>query len=264
MIFFLSFLACGSDDYGDCEHYIACSEATGQPVTALIATYGPDGSCWQGGADLAEQCRAECSDGITILLEGDGKGLPECEAAEEPAGDNPIVPEELWESWQYEVESACDEGETIYFIYGEGYDDGSGGFTATEWWYGFGSDPFDYDNDTVDTLEFTLVAPMTAAEISGWGVSEAERGYETLRNATDNQSGVPYGDDTEIGYIFDTLNPNGGLNYENRMLVYRVSEGRNGRSASEWGEVGKSFYYPDDESALDGAGRFVWQARRCY
>lgn len=263
MTLLLSLIACGKVDQGNCEVYIDCSEAVGLPTAGLISSYGPNGSCWSEDADSMALCRSECDDGIAILVEGDGKGLPECEATQEPAGDNPRVPEDLWDSWQYEVESACDEGDTIVFVYGEGASDADGNFTATETWYWFDDTPLEYDDDAVDILTF-VGTPMSVSDINSFVGSEPEEGYDTIRNAEQNESGANYGDDTDVRYIFDTLTPNGTLNFENRMLVWRAMETSKGWDVKEHGVTGKSFFFPESDVLLAPPATYVWEARRCY
>ena len=67
-----------------------------------------------------------------------------------------------------------------------------------------------------------------------------------------------------VRYIFDTLTPNGTLNFENRMLVWRAMETSKGWDVKEHGVTGKSFFYPESTEVLAPPATYVWEARRCY
>ena len=48
---------------GVCAQYLACAEET-DPLAgaALVAAYGPEGTCWSGDAALWEACASSCED----------------------------------------------------------------------------------------------------------------------------------------------------------------------------------------------------------
>lgn len=54
-------------DTGDCPEYLACTESLGQPSALLEATYGADGTCWNGKEDEQKLCRAACTDYLATL-----------------------------------------------------------------------------------------------------------------------------------------------------------------------------------------------------
>jgi hypothetical protein len=66
-----------------CEAYIECAaEHAPAQLGELIEAYGPSGTCWQGGADLATTCDNACQAGLEDFEDAFGPG-----ACEPPGGD---------------------------------------------------------------------------------------------------------------------------------------------------------------------------------
>ncbi len=67
-----------------CDAYIECAaEHTPSELGQIIETYGDDGTCWQGDADLAQTCNGACLSALESFEEGLGP-----DACEEPAVDD--------------------------------------------------------------------------------------------------------------------------------------------------------------------------------
>jgi hypothetical protein len=61
----------GGGPQGICASYVSCATATNpEGFGAVVSTYGSDGSCWKGSAELAAQCDAACKTGLQKTLEG--------------------------------------------------------------------------------------------------------------------------------------------------------------------------------------------------
>ena len=62
-----------------CEEYVACLAAVApQAVPEALAAYGPDGSCWSGGSELAATCGTACEQSMKEYHDVDAVLCPEC------------------------------------------------------------------------------------------------------------------------------------------------------------------------------------------
>lgn len=161
--------------------------------------------------------------------------------------------------WVHSCENSRD---AQAYILGEATTDAQGNFTATETWFWLTDDDGPDDDDGYDVLEFTGT-PMTRAAMDALEASQSEEGYDTIRNVQSKQTDINYGSNENILYIFDTLNPEGQLNWENNMLVFRYRESNQGgwRADTDYAE-GK--FYPDSDDNLAPPATYTWEGKRCY
>ncbi len=147
------------------------------------------------------------------------------------------------------------------WILGEASTDANGNFEATETWFWLTDDDGPDDRDGYDVLEFTGKA-MTRATIDALGASQSEEGYDTIRNVQSQQTDLRYGTDENILYVFDTLTPNGTLNMDNNMLVYRYRESQNGGWKSDV-NYARGHFYPEDEANPVPPATYTWEGSIC-
>ena len=161
--------------------------------------------------------------------------------------------------WVHSCESSQDDQA---YILGEASTDAQGNFTATETWFWLTDDDGPDDDDGYDVLEFTGT-PMTRAAMDSLEATQSEEGYDTIRNVRSQQTDMKYGSDENMLYVLDTLNPEGELNWENNMLVYRYRESQNGgwRSDTDYAE-GK--FLPDSDDNLAPPAHYTWEGKKCY
>ncbi len=96
----------GDDDddinpYAVCQDYLACAgEMAPTEMADLLEAYGPDGSCWDQGNEVADTCGAACQAGLEDLrdLPGADACWPEdcADFATEYSEECPGVADETW------------------------------------------------------------------------------------------------------------------------------------------------------------------------
>ncbi len=160
--------------------------------------------------------------------------------------------------WKHNCENSRDDQA---YILGEATTDASGNFTATETWFWLTDDDGPDDDDGWDVLEFTGTA-LTRAQLDALEATQSEEGYDTIRNVLTKQTDIPYQSDENILYAFDTLTPNGTLNFENSMLVYRYKERSSGWKSDV--DYARGKFYPDSEDDLGPPATYMWEGSRCY
>ena len=160
------------------------------------------------------------------------------------------------------VHNCSKSSEDQAYILGEASTDDNGAFTAIETWFWLTDDDGPDDDDGYDVLVFTGKA-MTRATIDSLGASQSEEGYDTLRNVESQQTDVRYGTDENLLYVFDTLTPNGTLNPDNNMLVYRYRESQNGGWKADV-DYARGHFYPEDEADPSPPASYTWEGSICY
>lgn len=194
-------------------------------------------------------------------------------------GVHPNVPEGYELFWDTDGCGASGN-ETQAYVLGEGSisEDGET-LTMTETWYWFfGGDRSD---DCIDTFEFTSGTKLTSAQLANFNASEAEAGYYGVYTKTENncpgmnyyatwshpgEDGFEYGDDisAEMILIFDYANPNGNLNYENKMLVFAYI-GEDG--SFTWGDTNydsAGVFTPTGDDAAGPPATVTWEPSFCF
>ena len=172
---------------------------------------------------------------------------------------HPLVPEAYQYLWDT---SGCDGNTSRTYILGEARSEGDGTISMTENHYKFyGDDDDDWDDDCVDTYVYEGDA-ITRSDLIGMEASTSEEGYETLRTKSDASTcgGGGWGDEDPIRWAFDTLTEAGGLNFENRMLVLRFTQGGWG-GGDDWKgdtDYARGTFIPDDEANLGPPADYVW------
>lgn len=71
-----------------CEEYLGClAVASPESVPQALEAFGPDGSCWTGGADIEAACGEACAQGMKDYHYVDATACPECHVdADCPSG----------------------------------------------------------------------------------------------------------------------------------------------------------------------------------
>jgi hypothetical protein len=75
-----------------CSRYLACvSVLTPGALAGSLSAYGPNGTCWTSGAQIAATCTTACAQGVAQLHQEDATACPLCASDAECAG-NPAGP----------------------------------------------------------------------------------------------------------------------------------------------------------------------------
>lgn len=172
---------------------------------------------------------------------------------------HPNAPDQLtWDRWELMLDCTGEDGNTPVFVVGTGQSDANGSFTATETWNWFYGGA--WADDDQDVLTYTGDA-MTLAAVQAY-VGPADEGFDLIRRQESNESGTNYGSAEEMHFYFDYLSPSGGLNLDNKMIMYRGRDGRRGWSVSEYSSKDRSYYEADGE--IGGPATWIWEKFECY
>ena len=177
---------------------------------------------------------------------------------EDPVSDcHPLVPEEFCFFWI--VDEPCtrrggSRGTRVYRLQQNGRVDVDGNFTATEKWYWFKGDPENWDEDKVDTIEYTgaISETLTGEQLQCVGCEEV---YEVTRNITENQTGTGYSEN--VVFAIDTLNPNGGFQEDNNTFVF-YARYRRGSLTDLDTDYARGKYYPDSGEPGEWPASYTW------
>jgi hypothetical protein len=135
-----------------------------------------------------------------------------------------------------------------------------GSFTAKEKWFSFVGDKDRWDEDVVDTLEYS------GTESSTWDGSalecvSCEEVYEATRSVIENQSGTGYSE--SVVFALDTLNFNGGYNEDQKMQVMYARYRRDELSDLDT-DYALGHMFPDDDVPGNHPATFDWIGESCY
>lgn len=169
---------------------------------------------------------------------------------------HPLVPEEFCYFWI--VDEPCTkrggrEGTRVYRLQENGRVDAEGNFTATERWFWFEGDPDNWDQDKVDTIEYTgQISAISGGDLNCVGCEEV---YEVTRNITENQTGTGYSEN--VVFAIDTLNPNGGFQEDNNTFVF-YARYRRGELTDLDTDYARGKYYPDSGNPGEWPASYTW------